>query len=58
MRALNLNDIIEGVINMLRRILGENVALQFTAGDIPPLLADAGMLEQVLMNWRSMREMR
>jgi signal transduction histidine kinase len=26
------------------------VALQFTAGDIPPVLADVGMLEQVLMN--------
>jgi PAS domain S-box-containing protein len=49
-RELNLNDIIESIIKMLRRVLGKNVALQFTAGDIPPVLADMGMLEQVLMN--------
>src|SRR5258707_4541447 len=49
-RALNLNHLIEGVLNMLRRVLGANVALQFTAGDIPPLLADAGMLDQALIN--------
>jgi PAS domain S-box-containing protein len=49
-RELNLNDIIESIIKMLRRMLGEDVALQFTAGDIPPVLADVGMLEQVLMN--------
>jgi len=47
---LNLNDIIEGIIKMLRRVLGEGVTLQFSAGDIPPILADIGMLEQVLMN--------
>jgi hypothetical protein len=49
-QELNLNTIIESVIKMLRRVLGKNVALQFTAGDIPPVLADVGMLEQVLMN--------
>src|SRR5207245_1906485 len=32
-RELNLNDIIEGIIKMLRRVLGEDVALQFTAGN-------------------------
>jgi two-component system cell cycle sensor histidine kinase/response regulator CckA len=50
MRELNLNDVIEGIMKMLRRLLGEDVVLQFTAGEVPPLLADAGMLEQVLMN--------
>jgi K+-sensing histidine kinase KdpD len=50
MRELNLNDVIEGVIKMLRRLLGKSVVLQFTPGEIHPVLADAGMLEQVLMN--------
>jgi nitrogen-specific signal transduction histidine kinase/CheY-like chemotaxis protein len=50
MRELNLNENIEGIIKMLRRVLGADVALQFTAGDIPPVLADTGMIEQVLMN--------
>ena len=49
-RELSLNDVIEGVITMLRRVLGKSVVLQFTAGEIRPVLADAGMLEQVLMN--------
>jgi PAS domain S-box-containing protein len=49
-RELNLNDIIESIIKMLRRVLGEGVALRFAPGGIPPILADLGMLEQVLMN--------
>ena len=49
-RELNLNDIIESVIQMLRRVLGANVMLQFTPGDISLIAADAGMLEQVLLN--------
>ncbi len=49
-RKLNLNDVVEGIIKMLRRILGEDITLGFTAASVPPILADAGMVEQVLMN--------
>jgi len=47
---LNLNDVIAGVIQMLRRVLGEDITLHFEAASLPPILADAGMLEQILMN--------
>jgi two-component system, cell cycle sensor histidine kinase and response regulator CckA len=49
-REVNLNHVIEGVIKMLRRVLGEDIMLEFLSGSLPPILADAGMLEQVLMN--------
>ena len=49
-RELDLNGVIEGVTKMLGRLLGEDIALEFDGGKSPPILADAGMLEQVLMN--------
>jgi two-component system cell cycle sensor histidine kinase/response regulator CckA len=49
-RELNLNEIVAGIIKMIRRVLGKSIALQFSAGEIQPILADAGMLEQVFMN--------
>jgi two-component system cell cycle sensor histidine kinase/response regulator CckA len=49
-RELNLNEIVAGIIKMIRRVLGKSIALQFSAGEIRPILADAGMLEQVFMN--------
>lgn len=51
MRPVNLDQTIEQTIKMLRRILGEDVQLEFkhTEGDLT-VLADPGMLDQVLMN--------
>ncbi|MFZ5895531.1 MAG: ATP-binding protein [Myxococcota bacterium] len=50
-RVLDLNEIIKGCSNLLRRILGEDIELRTIAG---PLLghvrADPGQLEQVIMN--------
>src|SRR3984957_419200 len=50
-RPLDLNSVLRNSLNMLGRVLGEDVALvtNFETG-LPPLLADVGMLEQVLMN--------
>jgi len=49
--ALNLNEIAEGVAKMLRRILGEDIALvQILEPDLGIVRADPGQLEQVLMN--------
>jgi PAS domain S-box-containing protein len=47
----DLNEIVNNMMKMLRRILGEDVALQsdFTP-NLPPLRADAGMIEQIIMN--------
>ncbi|MBI3853129.1 MAG: response regulator [Verrucomicrobia bacterium] len=50
-KALNLNEVIEGMGKMLRRIIGEDVDLQFhQAPRLPRVLADAGMIEQVILN--------
>jgi two-component system cell cycle sensor histidine kinase/response regulator CckA len=49
--VLNLNDVVEGVEKMLHRLLGEDVELQTSlAGDLGNVRADAGQIEQVIMN--------
>jgi signal transduction histidine kinase/CheY-like chemotaxis protein len=49
--ALSLNDIIAGLEQLLRRTLGEHITLTITpAAGLWPVLADAGQLEQVLVN--------
>ncbi len=49
-RALNLNDIVGNMMKMLRRILREDVTLKVNCASNSAVHADAGMLEQVLMN--------
>jgi PAS domain S-box-containing protein len=50
-QVLNLNTVIGQVENLLRRSLGEHIQLHTQlAGDLWPLLADPGQLEQVLVN--------
>ena len=50
-RVLNLNEVVSDMEHLLRRTLGEHVEL-FTdaAADLWPVRADAGQLEQVLVN--------
>ena len=50
-RVLDLNEVVITVEDMLRRTLGEDVELVTSlAGDLEPVLADPGQLEQVLVN--------
>jgi two-component system, cell cycle sensor histidine kinase and response regulator CckA len=50
-RAIQLNEVIQNMTPMLRGLLGEPIAFQVNAGpDLPPLSADLGMIEQVLVN--------
>lgn len=50
-KVLELNEVVENMSKMLRRLLGENLTLQTRYGSgTAPVLADSGMLEQVLMN--------
>ena len=50
-QVLDLDHVITAVEEMLRRTLGEHVELVTTlAGDLWPVLADPGQLEQVLVN--------
>ncbi|HXG48611.1 MAG TPA: response regulator [Methylomirabilota bacterium] len=50
-RVLEINGILANMTKMLQRLLGDDVALdaQLPAG-LPPIEADAGMIEQVVMN--------
>jgi PAS domain S-box-containing protein len=48
---VDLNQVITQITNMVRRLIGENITLELQlAPVIKPLLADAGMIEQVLVN--------
>lgn len=50
-QPLDLNKVIENLLRMLSRLIGEQVSLKFEdQGNSPMVEADAGMLEQVLMN--------
>jgi PAS domain S-box-containing protein len=50
-RELDLSDSITAMTKMLRRILGEDIQMQFKYAPQPLfILADAGMMDQVLMN--------
>ena len=51
LRDLDLNQSLEAMTTMLRRILGEDIQMQFKFSAQPLFLhADAGMMDQVLMN--------
>jgi CheY-like chemotaxis protein len=48
---LDLNEALGKTIRMLRRILGEDIVLHAEfSSEVPLVLADAGMIEQVLLN--------
>ena len=50
-QVLDLDEVITAVEQMLRRTIGEHVELvTMLAGDLRPVLADPGQLEQVLVN--------
>ncbi len=50
-RRLDLNEVLTGLSSLLHRTLGEDITYQFSyASDLPPVYADAGLLEQVIMN--------
>jgi signal transduction histidine kinase len=50
-RVLDLNKIVGGMEGMLRRLLGEDIALSvMLALDLGKLMADPGQVEQVVMN--------
>jgi len=51
MESLDINEIIQRVTQMLRRVLGENISLRSNlAPRMPAIEADATMMEQVIMN--------
>jgi CheY-like chemotaxis protein len=50
-RDLDLNEVVANMTKMLKRVIGEHIALEahYTPGSAP-IHADSGMMEQVLMN--------
>ena len=50
-KQVDLNAIVQNLANMLVRLLGEDILLETSYGpNLPKILADGGMLEQVVMN--------
>jgi PAS domain S-box-containing protein len=50
-RVIDLNGLLQNLSNMLGRMVGEDIALQSEwAESLPAIEADAGMIEQVVMN--------
>ncbi len=48
---LQLNEVLHNMTQMLKRIIGENIRLDFSYGDrLPLILADEVMVEQVILN--------
>jgi two-component system cell cycle sensor histidine kinase/response regulator CckA len=50
-RSLALNEVVEQTVAMLRRVIGEHIALDMQlAPDLPPIFADPSNVDQVIMN--------
>ncbi|MBA2584924.1 MAG: response regulator, partial [Chthoniobacterales bacterium] len=50
-RPLALSGVVEQTVAMLRRIIGEHIALDMQlAPDLPPIFADSSSVDQVIMN--------
>ncbi len=50
-KPLDVNDVINSLLKMLGRLIGEHIDLRFEGkANLPKVEADAGMLDQVLMN--------
>ncbi len=50
-RPLSLNEVVEQTVAMLRRLIGEHIALDMQlAADLPPIFADPSSVDQVIMN--------
>jgi two-component system cell cycle sensor histidine kinase/response regulator CckA len=50
-KAVDLNDVVDGIHNMLRRLIREDIELRIVPLDERvPILADVGQLEQVILN--------
>ena len=50
-KVLNLNEVAAGALNMLRRLIGENINLIWSPGpDLWPVRIDPGQVDQILAN--------
>lgn len=50
-KIININEVIDNLVKMLHRIIGENIALKLSLSEnISPVMADPGQMVQVIMN--------
>jgi PAS domain S-box-containing protein len=50
-KLIDLNEVITNVSKMLNRLIGEDIKMEFHfSAQLPPVYADVGMIEQVIMN--------
>jgi PAS domain S-box-containing protein len=50
-RVVDLNDVVQGMMNMLRRLIGEDIELQWSPGrELWPVLADPSQVTHMLAN--------
>ena len=50
-QTIDLNEVVTHLLKMLRRMIGEHVTIHFEPNPaLPPIDADLGMMEQVIMN--------
>ncbi len=50
-QSFNLNQVVEDLLKMLKRILGEDIELKTRfSRSLPPVFADKGQIDQILMN--------
>jgi nitrogen-specific signal transduction histidine kinase len=50
-RLLDLNALVDDLTSLLRRVIGEDIELEWLRGSAPAvILADAGQVEQIIMN--------
>jgi CheY-like chemotaxis protein len=48
---VNLNEVVQGMLSMLRRLIAENIEIVLDPeDDLGPILADAAQIEQILLN--------
>jgi PAS domain S-box-containing protein len=51
-KTLDLNEVVENLLKMLGRLIGEHINIVFgRRAGLPPVEADPGMMEQVLLNF-------
>ncbi|MEN8142719.1 MAG: histidine kinase dimerization/phospho-acceptor domain-containing protein, partial [Thermodesulfobacteriota bacterium] len=50
-QIVNANSLVINLTKMMKRMIGEDIALELkTAADLPNIMADPGLIEQILMN--------
>jgi len=51
LRVIAINEVLDHILDMLRRVIGEHITLEVARGTaLPGVRADAGTVEQVIMN--------